>query len=125
MIHNTLTDTEGNEFKIVSNWWMKALTGLCILNFVVLMLIIAGLIDNIRRVEATMSFSDKMTQRNQAVSDIAGSRALANIWAFEETCKIVKQQGRECMANPKWYADPNKYPLLVDDVAGAGLFPPK
>lgn len=121
----TLTDHQGNVYRVVKSNWMKALTALCVLNFIVLMLIVAGLIDNIRRVEDTMSFGTKMAQRNSALSDIAASRAKANIWAFNKTCEIVKRMGEDCLDNPQWYADPKLYPLIADDPAGAGLFPPK
>jgi hypothetical protein len=124
-IHKTLTDKDGNTYRIVESWWLKALTIASIVNFVILMLIIAGLIDNVRRVEIAMTFSDKWAQRNGALSDIAASRAEANIWAFKKTCEWVLSQGQKCFENPQWYADPKKYPLIVDDPAGAGLFPPK
>jgi hypothetical protein len=125
MPNRTLTDKHGNTYRLISNNWLKGLTALCMLNFVVLMLIIAGLIDNIRRVETTMQFTDKVDQRNKALGEIAGSRAKANIWAFEKTCNLWEKAGGRCMADPQWYADPNNYPLIVDDPMGAGLFPPK
>lgn len=124
-IHKTLTDRDGNTYRIVESRWLKALTIASVINFTILMLIIAGLIDNIRRVEIAMTFSDKWGQRASALSDIAASRAEANIWAFNKTCEWVKSIGQQCMQNPVWYADPKKYPLIVDDPAGAGLFPPK
>lgn len=125
MPDRTLTDSKGNTYRIISNRWMQALTALCILNFVVLMLIIAGLIDNVRRVEQTMSFSDKMDQRNRALGDMVEKRVTANIWSFNTVCTLAKKDGMPCMENPQWYADPAKYPLIADDPFGAGLFPPK
>lgn len=122
---DSLVDKHGNTYRIISNRWLKGLTILCVINFIILLLIVGGLVDNIRRVESAMSFSDKMAQRNMALSDIAASRAKANIWAFEKTCELIEQQGKPCMDDPKWYADPTQYPLIANDPAGAGLFPPK
>lgn len=124
MKDSVLTDAQGNTYRIVANWWMKGLTALCLLNFVILMLIVAGLIDNIRRVEDTMSFSSKFEQRQLALSDMANSRVEAEKWAYEAECREVKSRGQECMTDPKWYADPAKYPLIANDPMGAGLFPP-
>lgn len=123
-IHSTLTDKAGRTYKIVSSRWLWALTIMSAINFAVLVFIIAGLIDNVHRVEEALSFSDRMNQRNAALGDIAASRAVANIWAYEKTCELIKKEGQQCLQNPKWYADPAKYPLIVNDPAGAGLFPP-
>lgn len=126
MPHKTLTDIEGNKYTIVASWWMKALTIVAIVNFLILMIIVAVLIDNYRDIDTTLKVTDKTQQRNQALGDIAASRAVANKWAFEKTCELViKSLGQPCMENPIWYADPAKYPLIATDPAGAGLFPPK
>lgn len=124
MKDSVLTDDRGNTYRIVSNWWMKGLTCLCLLNFFILMLIVAGLIDNIRRVEDAMSFSNKFEQRQKALSDMANSRVEAEKWGFDKICDAQKLKGQTC-PEPKWYADPAKYPLIADDPMGAGLFPPK
>lgn len=122
---NTLTDKQGNTYRIFPSRWLKALTAIAVINFVILIVVVAFMIDNTKRIEETLTFTDKAAQRNAAVNEIAGSRATANIWAFHEACDYATKQGRTCLANPKWYADPEKYPLIVDDVMGAGLFPPK
>lgn len=125
MIHKTLTDSDGNAYKIVASWWLKTLTGIAIFNFLLLALIAAVVIDNYRAIEQTLTFTDRVAQRDKALAEIAVSRAKANIWAFNEACDYATKQGRTCPA-PKWYADPLKYPLIVDDaVVSAGLFPPR
>lgn len=125
MKDSVLTDARGNTYRIVANGWMRGLTALCLLNFLILMLIVAGLIDNIRRVDYAMSFNSKFDQRQKALSEMASSRVEAEVWAFTKICEELKAKGQECMQNPKWYADPAKYPLIADDPMGAGLFPPK
>lgn len=125
MPNQTLTDSAGNKYKVVSSNWLKVTAGIAIFNFLILIGITAALLDNVQAVQSTLQITDKVSQRNAALGDIAASRALANIWAYEKTCELVKKQGQECLPNPKWYADPAKYPLIANDIAGVGLFPPK
>lgn len=125
MPHLTLTDSDGNKYKVVSSNWLKVTLGIAVFNFLILIGITAALLDNVQAVQNALSITEKVSQRNAALSDIAASRAVANIWAFEKTCELIKKQGQECLPNPKWYADPAKYPLIANDIAGVGLFPPK
>jgi hypothetical protein len=124
-IHKTLTDVDGNSYKVVSSKWLRVLTAIAAANFIILVLIVAVLIDNIRTINNEVIHTNKLGQRNRALSEIAASRAISAQWTYHKVCEDVKRRGEDCLENPKWYADPDKYPLIADDPMGAGLFPPK
>lgn len=124
-IHKTLTDPEGNSYRIYPSWWIKWLTGIASINFIVLVLIIAWLIDNTQTIQSTLDYTEKGRQRNLAIQDFAEGRLKANMWTYEKVCEMAKKLNEPCLDSPKWYADPTKYPLIANDPMGAGLFPPK
>ncbi len=123
-VHKTLTDAKGNTYRVVASWWLKALTGMALFNFIILMCIIAVVLDNMQAIQATTTYGAKFNQRNAAIADVIQGRTEANIWSFTTVCYLAERAGKECLKNPTWYADPKKYPLIANDDAGAGLFPP-
>lgn len=124
IIHKTLTDELGRTYKVVSSQWLRALTAVAVINFIVLIAITAVLIENSQSIQNTMNFTAKVAQRNAASAEVAESRLKANMWAFQQACEAAKRHGEVCM-EAVWYADPAKYPLIANDPTGAGVFPPK
>lgn len=122
-IHQTLTDNEGNTYRIVSSWGLKAVTAIVVLNFVILMLIIAGLIDNVRSVEHAMDFNGRISERERAQEEILRKRTELQQWVYLEVCNMNKERAEPCLINPSvWWADPKGYPLLANDPDAQSLF---
>ena len=125
LIHRTLTDSDGNTYKVVSSRWLRVLTAIAAGNFVILILIVAVLIENARTINEEVQYTNKAGQRNAALNEIAEGRAIALRWTYEQVCEKAQEAGKKCVEGVQWYADPSKYPLIANDPAGSGIFPPK
>jgi len=117
-----LIDSKGQKFTVVKGWWANIITIFTILNFIVLMLIVAVVIDNRRAVDDTTALNDKMKQRLQASEELSRNRAEIEAYVYDRACKDAQAHGDKCLDNPQFWADPFKYPALFNDPMGAGLF---
>lgn len=126
VIHTTLTDRGGNEYKVVSSAWLKGTVIMILVNLLALIFITALLLDNMQSVNDAMTFSDKIKQRNKAMDEMLANRAAIQQWMFNVVCDdVAKPKGIDCFHNPQWWAVPDnsKYNLIINDPSGSGLFP--
>jgi len=125
-IHQTLTDENGIQYRVVKSSWLKVVTGIAIIEFILIFAIIAGLIDNIRAVEDTLKYSTKMSQRNAAITELLMNRTVIQQQMFLTLCEMDTLRAEPCVIRDNnWWADPEKYPLIADDPESVSLFPPK
>jgi hypothetical protein len=125
-IHQTLTDKEGKEYKVVSSNWLKSTVCVVILNFLCLITITYLLLDNVQYVAQSMQFNDKIKQRNKAMDEMLLKRAENQQWTYNMVCEFVaKPHNQDCLPKPEWWATPDgeKYNLIMNDASGTGLFP--
>lgn len=125
-IHQTLTDNEGNEYRVVSSNWLKGTVVIIIINFVALISVTALLLDNVHSVNTALNFNERISQRNKAMDEMLFNRAELQQWTYFNVCEYVaKPKQLPCLQNPQWWATPDKekYSLIIDDPSGSGLFP--
>lgn len=79
---------------------------------------------NARMAELDLS-REKSKQRAAALGDIINDRSSTQVYSYNKACEYAKEKGQACLVNTKWYADPDKYPLIAHDPMGVGLFPPE
>ena len=124
-IHQTLTDDKGNTYRVVKNWWLQALTAIAILNFIIVLLILAGLIDNVRAVDEALNFKAKTSQRENAINEMIVNRTEIMQRMYLELCELDKEKAEPCQIRNNWWADPARYPLIANDPEHTALFPPR
>lgn len=124
-IHRSLTDDDGTINYLVPRFLYLTMLAMIFVGFMTLSTL-GWLIWNLNiQVEAQEKQYQITLQRRAANDEMLINRQRVQAWTFEEMCKWVKSQGRECLSNPNWWADPKRYPLLTGDNAkGTGLFPP-
>jgi hypothetical protein len=122
-----LTDSGGKPitYVIISKKWKHMVTALLYCNLVFLFALMIAVYKNIVRLDDGEKSTAIMRERNRAMDEMLVNRAKSQEWVFKETCDRAKKEGRMCFENPQWWADPAKYPHLVNDPDGTGLFPKK
>lgn len=125
MSNLTLTDEHGKTYRVINTSWIKLNVGLSIFNFIILMGIAAIVIENIRTIEGVTNYNSKIGQRNLAINELIFNRTKVQQWTYEKVCESAKAKGQECMSGPLWWADGSRYPLIVNDPIGEGLFSEK
>lgn len=122
-IHETLFDRDNVAYRVIKTSWYRLLIGASVAQFIMLFLIVAGLIDNFRAVEKMMTHTSRFSQRNQAINDILIQRTAIQQKMFLDICKL--KGDTDCVISNDWWADPKRYPLIVNDEENLVLFPPK
>lgn len=124
-IHKTLTDDDGNIYKIVPQHWTWVITGLIFVQMVALLILLTFAVSNRSRITALTDHNEIQRQRNLAMDEMLVRRASVQMWTYTQACDYAKSKGEECFPDPKWWADRSKYPALANDpdAQGSGLFP--
>lgn len=106
--------------------WVKALLSIAVVQFILLMVVFAVLIDNMQNIQNNSHNVAVTTQRDLATNEVIHKRTQLFQWVYLQTCEANKSRAEPCIIIPSsWWADPKDYPLIVDDPASADLFPPK
>lgn len=106
--------------------WVKALLGMAVLNFILLMGAFAILIDNMQNIQNNSHSSAITMQRDMATNEVIHKRTQLFQWVYLQTCEANKTRAEPCaIVEANWWADPKDYPLIVNDPASADLFAPK
>lgn len=124
-IHKTLTDDEGQTYKLVPANWVKMMTVLVFIELFGLAILLLVAITNRATITTLTNTNEIQRQRNLATDEMLLRRAEVQKWTYEQVCKLVIERGEKCYPDPRWWADRNKYPALVNDpdAQGSGLFP--
>lgn len=113
---------------VISSWLMYMIVGLIFLGLIGIA-VSGWVIWNMSvQMENFAEFNEVTIERRKAFDEMLTKRARVQKWTYDKTCEYVKSQGRDCLDNPEFWADPKKYPKLTEDItkqAGSGLLPPE
>lgn len=111
---------------IVSAGTMYTIVGLIFVGLIGIICIMWVVWNMSVQIDDFNKFNDIVIERRKAFDEMLTKRARVQQWTYKQVCDNVKSQGRECLDNPEWWADPKRYPLLTGaDGAGSGLLPPE
>jgi hypothetical protein len=125
MPQHTTLDNMGPAMNVVSSFWMNSVTVLVGVLVVLVLFLLAIVITNRLTLEELTQQSEVQRQRNLAMDEMLLKRATVQRWSFLQACEYARSKGQTCPENPQWWADPMKYPALIDNESGTGLFPPQ
>lgn len=92
-------------------------------NFTLLMVCFAILIDNMQSLQNTNHSTELSLQRDMAINEVVHKRTQRSQWVYLQICQL--KGNTPCLIVPSdWWADPKSYPLIADDPKNADLFPP-
>jgi hypothetical protein len=122
--HTTLGDMT-QTVKVVSSFWMSSVTILVGILIILVLFLLAVVITNRITLEELATQSEVQRQRNLALDEMLLKRATVQRWTFLQACAYAQSKGQVCPENPQWWADPLRYPALINNESGTGLFPPQ
>lgn len=110
-------------YKVISRRWLNAFVGL-----LTTLLLLVGYLSYLsynlqQKVRAVETDADVISERRKAFDEMQNNRMEIIRFSYNRACQYAKERGETCIANPRFYADPLKYPTLSGK-DGLGLLPP-